>query len=213
MHKTIVSQVSRLSGYFLIVLAMALLAPAGAIAADRTALERSARSAHQKLIARVPAAKALSGDALAVLVFPKITKAGLIVGGQYGEGVLFKGGKVAGYYSTAGASYGLQAGAQQYGYAMFFMNEKALNVLNANDGFEVGVGPSLSLIHISFLFGTTLLVIRCRAGQGAGRAPVSGHPKPPWVPSKGGVYGVSFVILLPCRPIPAIRPFWPKMKA
>ena len=98
MHKTIVSQVSRLSGYFLIVLAMALLAPAGAIAADRTALERSARSAHQKLIARVPAAKALSGDALAVLVFPKITKAGLIVGGQYGEGVLFKGGKVAGYY-------------------------------------------------------------------------------------------------------------------
>ena len=146
MHKTIVSQVSRLSGYFLIVLAMALLAPAGAIAADRTALERSARSAHQKLIARVPAAKALSGDALAVLVFPKITKAGLIVGGQYGEGVLFKGGKVAGYYSTAGASYGLQAGAQQYGYAMFFMNEKALNVLNANDGFEVGVGPSVVVV-------------------------------------------------------------------
>ena len=103
---------------FLIVLAMALLAPAGAIAADRTALERSARSAHQKLIAKVPAAKALSGDALAVLVFPKITKAGLIVGGQYGEGVLFKGGKVAGYYSTAGASYGLQAGAQQYGLSL-----------------------------------------------------------------------------------------------
>ena len=61
-----------------------------------------------------------------MLVFPKITKAGLGIGGQYGDGVLFKAGKVAGYYNTSGASYGLQAGAQQFGYAMFLMNEKAL---------------------------------------------------------------------------------------
>lgn len=143
MTKTFVSQISR---YFLIALAVALLAPAAAVAADRTALERSARSAYQKLIATVPAAKALSNDALAVLVFPKITKAGLVVGGQYGDGVLFKRGKVAGYYNTAGASYGLQAGAQRYGYAMFFMNERALNTLDANEGFEVGVGPSVVIV-------------------------------------------------------------------
>ena len=146
MTKTFFSQLSRRSRYLLIALAVALLAPAGAIAADRAALERSARSAYQKLIAKVPAAKALSGDALAVLVFPKITKAGLVVGGQYGDGVLFKGGKVAGYYNTAGASYGLQAGVQKYGYAMFFMNERALNTLNANEGFEVGVGPSVVVV-------------------------------------------------------------------
>ena len=146
MDKTSVSQVSRISRWLLIAVAVAVLAPTGAIAADRSALERSARSAYQKLIAKVPAAKALSGDAVAVLVFPKITKAGLIVGGQYGDGVLFKGGKVAGYYNTAGASYGLQAGAQRYGYAMFFMNDKSLNALTANDGFEVGVGPSVVIV-------------------------------------------------------------------
>ena len=126
--------------------AATLLACAGAIAADHSALERDARNVYQKLVATVPAAKALSKNAAAVLVFPKITKAGLIVGGQYGDGVLFKAGKTAGYYNTSGASYGLQAGAQQYGYAMFMMNEKAVNALNVNDGFEVGVGPSVVVV-------------------------------------------------------------------
>jgi lipid-binding SYLF domain-containing protein len=119
------------------------LAPAVALAAARTALERDARAALQKLTATVPAAKSLSGSATAVLVFPKITKAGLGIGGQYGDGVLLKSGKVAGFYNTSGASYGLQAGAQQFGYAMFLMNDKAISALGANDGFEVGVGPSI----------------------------------------------------------------------
>lgn len=117
-----------------------------ALAADRSALERDARLDYDKLLASVPVAKSLSKDATAVLVFPKITKAGLVVGGQYGDGVLFKGGKAVAFYNTSGASYGLQAGAQQYGYAMFLMNEKALAALDANDGFEVGVGPSVVVV-------------------------------------------------------------------
>lgn len=121
-------------------LALALLP---ATAADRSGLERDARAALAKLTSTVPAAKSLSGTATAVLVFPKITKAGLGVGGQYGDGVLFKGGKAAGYYNTSGASFGLQAGAQQFGYAMFLMNEKVVGALSANEGFEVGVGPSV----------------------------------------------------------------------
>jgi lipid-binding SYLF domain-containing protein len=119
------------------------MAPAVVLAADRSALERDARAALKRLSATVPAAKSLSGSATAVLVFPKITKAGLGIGAQYGDGVLFRGGKVAGFYNTKGASYGLQAGAQQFGYAMFLMNEKAVGALGANDGFEVGVGPSV----------------------------------------------------------------------
>jgi len=119
------------------------LLPATALAADRAALERDARAALQKLTATVPAAKSLSKNAAAVLVFPKVTKAGLGIGGQYGDGVLFKQGKAVGYYNTSGASFGLQAGAQQFGYAMILMNDKALAALSANEGFEVGVGPSV----------------------------------------------------------------------
>ncbi|WP_295485620.1 lipid-binding SYLF domain-containing protein [Accumulibacter sp.] len=146
MNMNYLAHASRLSRWLLLAAVSAPLAPATAIAADRAALESDASKAYRKLIAKLPVAKALSKEAVAVLVFPKITKAGLMVGGQYGDGVLFKDGKTAGYYNTAGASYGLQVGAQQYGYAMFFMNEESLQTLNKADGFEVGVGPSIVVV-------------------------------------------------------------------
>lgn len=117
-----------------------------ASAQKRAQLDADAKRAYSKLIAAVPAAKALGKDAVAVLVFPKVTKAGLVIGGQYGEGVLMRAGKPAGYYSTAGASYGLQAGAQQYGYALFFMNDGALRALTDSGGFEIGAGPSVVVV-------------------------------------------------------------------
>ena len=129
----------------MVAVAFALL-PAAAFAADRSALERDARAALQTLTGSVPVAKSLSGSAAGVLIFPKVTKAGLGVGGQFGDGVLFKQGKVAGYYNTAGASVGLQAGAQQFSYALFLMNDKAISALSANEGFEVGVGPTVVLM-------------------------------------------------------------------
>jgi lipid-binding SYLF domain-containing protein len=117
-----------------------------ASAQGRGALDADATRAYNRLVANVPAAKAAAKQAVAVLVFPKITKAGFMVGGQFGEGVLLQAGKPAGYYSTAGASYGLQAGAQQFGYALFFMNERALKALTETNGLEVGVGPSVVVV-------------------------------------------------------------------
>jgi lipid-binding SYLF domain-containing protein len=106
-------------------------------------LQKSSQAALSSLYVKVPAAKAIGAQAKAVLVFPKVTKAGLGIGGQYGEGTLFQGGKAVAYYNTAGASTGLQVGAQTYGYAMFFMNDAALKQLDSASGFEVGVGPSI----------------------------------------------------------------------
>jgi lipid-binding SYLF domain-containing protein len=123
--------------------AISAFAPGMAVAASAAELDRDARAALGKLEAKVPAAKMLAGKAKGVLVFPGIVKAGLIVGGQYGEGVLYKGGKVAGYYNTTGASYGLQAGAQKYGYALFFMSDSALAYLGKSEGFDIGVGPTV----------------------------------------------------------------------
>ncbi|MDX1375707.1 MAG: YSC84-related protein [Burkholderiales bacterium] len=126
-------------------------APLPALAADKakspaSKLSANSHAALKRLYARVPFAKSIGPKAHAILVFPTVTKAGLMVGGQYGEGALIKGDKTIGYYSTAGASYGLQAGAQQFGYAMFFMNETALSQINKAEGFEVGVGPSVVVV-------------------------------------------------------------------
>jgi lipid-binding SYLF domain-containing protein len=114
-----------------------------AVAAGAAEIASEANASLQQLYAAVPAAKGLGASAKAILVFPKVTKAGLGVGGQYGEGALLQGGKAVAYYSTAGASVGLQAGAQTFGYALFFMNDNALGQLNKADGFEVGVGPTV----------------------------------------------------------------------
>jgi lipid-binding SYLF domain-containing protein len=137
---------------FVAILAMALVvATEPSIAQDqaKTAaaeLEKDAKAALAQLSASTPLAKGLAPQAYAILVFPKVTKAGLGVGGQYGEGALLKGGKAVSFYKTTGASFGLQAGGQQYGYAMFFMNEKAVAQLDKANGFEVGVGPSVVMV-------------------------------------------------------------------
>ncbi len=126
-----------------VVTAALAIAANPAAAADAAQLSRDAQSSLQALYAQVPSAKALGAKANAILVFPKVTKAGLGVGGQFGEGALLKGGKPVAYYNTAGASIGLQAGAQTYGYALFLMTDKAVQALDAADGFEVGVGPTV----------------------------------------------------------------------
>jgi len=123
--------------------ALTVAANAAVTRDDAAEISKNAHAALGSLYAKVAGAKALGAQAHAVLVFPKVTKAGLGIGGQSGEGALIKGGKTVGYYRTTGASFGLQAGAQTYGYAMFFMNAKALEQLDKADGFEVGVGPSV----------------------------------------------------------------------
>ena len=111
-----------------------------------TALSAEARAALTQLTGDVPAAESLLRDAKGVLVFPGVTKGGFIVGGFHGAGVLFKQGRIHGYYDTGGASYGLQAGIQHYGYALFFMSDSALQYVDNTDGWEIGVGPSIVIV-------------------------------------------------------------------
>jgi len=93
-----------------------------------------------------PKAKELSKVAKGILVFPDVLKAGLIIGAQYGEGALLVNEKTAGYYNTVAASYGLQAGVQSFGYAMFLMTDEALEYLQSSSGWEIGVGPSIVVV-------------------------------------------------------------------
>ncbi|MBM9532134.1 hypothetical protein JWG42_18435, partial [Desulfoprunum benzoelyticum] len=94
-------------------------------AASAAEIDQAVNLALEKLYASTPAAAELAKVSKGVLLFPDVVKAGLIVGGQYGEGALRVDGKTVGYYNTLAASYGLQAGAQTFGYAMFLMNDSA----------------------------------------------------------------------------------------
>ena len=104
------------------------------------------RAALQELVAQNSAAAQCKSKALAVLVFPKVVKAGFVLGAQSGEGILFIRGRPNGRYRTVAASYGLQAGVQEYGYALFLMNQKAVDWVNNTRGWEIGTGPSVVIV-------------------------------------------------------------------
>jgi lipid-binding SYLF domain-containing protein len=99
-----------------------------------------------KLYTASPTARDISTTAKGVLVFPAIVKGGFVVGGAYGEGALRQGNKTVGYYNSVAASYGLQAGAQKFGYALVFMDEASIDYLSRSDGWEIGVGPSVVVV-------------------------------------------------------------------
>ena len=129
-----------------IVIAAALSAMNLASAATAEDLDEDSRQALQTLSQTHPLAKQLSQTAKAVLVFPNVVKAGLIFGGSYGEGELIEGSVVVDYYNTVGGSWGLQAGAQSYGYAIFLMTDDAVSYLSESKGWEIGVGPTVVVV-------------------------------------------------------------------
>src|SRR5262245_66351041 len=136
-------------GAGLIALALTVLPPMNARtapAASAAEINRDATAALNQLYQKTPDAKKLATRAKAILIFPSVYKAGFMFGAQYGEGALRKGNKTVGYYNTVAASYGFQAGAQQFGYVLFFMNDGALAYLDKTDGFEIGSGPRVVVL-------------------------------------------------------------------
>ena len=132
---------------FALVLATTLaLAVPSARAASAEELNTDGQAALNRLYSQSSRAARYGKSARAILVFPKIVKAGFMVGAQGGEGVLFVGGRPAGYYRIRAVSYGLQAGGQAFSYALFLMNDGAVAYLNRSDGWSIGSGPSVVVV-------------------------------------------------------------------
>ena len=112
-------------------------------AASAAGIDADVHAALTNLHGQQPVTKMLARKAVAILVFPTMVKAGFIVGAQYGEGALLVKGRTAGYYNSLSGSYGLQAGAQSFGYVLFIMTHSAANYLKRSAGWEIGVGPSV----------------------------------------------------------------------
>jgi lipid-binding SYLF domain-containing protein len=101
-----------------------------------------------KLFAEVKGTKSIIKKANGLLVFPKVVKAGIGIGGEYGEGALRIKGRTVDYYSTAAASIGLQLGVQQKTIIIAFMDKGALKKFRESSGWKVGVDASIAVITI-----------------------------------------------------------------
>jgi lipid-binding SYLF domain-containing protein len=121
-----------------------------ATAATSEDLDKDSQQALQTLYDTNPVAKTLSQTAKAILVFPNIVKAGLVFGGSYGEGELIEDMQVVDYYNSVTGSWGLQVGAQSYGYVVFLMTDDAIKYLKESKGWEIGVGPTVVAVDEGF---------------------------------------------------------------
>ena len=97
---------------------------------------------------KIDGADAFLGIAKGALVFPKVYKAGIGLGGEYGEGALRVAGTTVDYYSTAAASFGFQLGAQAKTIVILFTEESALRKFRESEGWKVGVDGSVALVDI-----------------------------------------------------------------
>jgi lipid-binding SYLF domain-containing protein len=131
----------------LCVLGLALGAPRSH-AASAAALDADARATMDRFFSSVGGARELSSKAQAILVFPSVVKAGLGIGGEYGEGVLYERGKANGYYNVVSASVGFQLGVQSRSVIIMFMTPEALRSFRKTKGWKVGVDGSVAIITV-----------------------------------------------------------------
>jgi len=116
--------------------------------AKRSEIDNGVSSALDQLYRQEPGSRGLVQQAKGTLVFPKVFKAGLIVGGEYGEGALRVAGRTVDYYSATAGSLGLQAGAQEKSVFILFMTDDALSKFRSSSGWEVGGDASVALINV-----------------------------------------------------------------
>jgi lipid-binding SYLF domain-containing protein len=133
-------------------LAMAALAAAvaGSPALAKTAAEIDTEvdAALEEFRADAKGADTLLAKSEGVLMFPSVIKAGIGLGGEYGEGALRIDGKTVDYYSTAAASIGLQLGAQKKSVLILFLDKEALAKFRASSGWEAGVDGSVAVVQV-----------------------------------------------------------------
>jgi len=129
---------------------LALVVCSTGLAASKAEIDANVDAALEEFYGEAAAGRALAEQAAGMLVFPRVIKAGIGIGGEYGEGALIVGGSTVGYYSTASASIGFQLGAQVKSQIVLFMTDDALNNFQNSDGWEAGVDGSVAIVE----FGT-----------------------------------------------------------
>ncbi|MEO1243421.1 MAG: YSC84-related protein [Pseudomonadota bacterium] len=130
------------------IFAVAVMAFGAAQAASKEKIDRRTDKALTEFRSEISGADEVLAKAAGVLVFPSVKKAGIGIGGEYGEGALRIGGDSAAYYSTASASIGFQLGAQARRQIIVFLDPDALEKFRLSDGWEIGVDASVAVITL-----------------------------------------------------------------
>ena len=119
-----------------------------ASAASAKEIDIKADAALERFCQEVASGKKFLDSAQGVLIFPSVIKAGIGIGGEFGEGALRIAGKTVDYYSTAAASIGFQLGVQSKTVILVFLDKGALKKFRKSSGWEIGVDGAVALVTV-----------------------------------------------------------------
>ena len=131
-----------------LVAAFALVAEPRSSAAGAAGIDAAANETLHSFVRQVPGARELANKAAGILVFPNVVKAGIGIGGEYGEGILLNQKQVGGYYNLISASFGFQLGVQARSIIIMFMTQDALAGFQRRAGWKIGVDGSVTVITV-----------------------------------------------------------------
>lgn len=131
-----------------LMLLVAMFCATSVLAASADKLNRESDKALQVFREDVDGAEVFLSQAAGYLVFPRVIKVGIGIGGETGEGVLRVGGQTTAYYRTTAGSFGFQLGAQAKSIVIAFMTRDALDKFRNASGWKVGVDGSVALIDL-----------------------------------------------------------------
>jgi lipid-binding SYLF domain-containing protein len=132
----------------LVALVANIAAPHISEAASASEIEADANDTLHSFVRQVPGARELAAKAAGILVFPSVVKAGIGIGGEYGEGILLNQQRVEGYYNLISASFGFQLGVQERSVIIMFMTQDALRGFEERAGWKIGVDGSVTIITV-----------------------------------------------------------------
>jgi lipid-binding SYLF domain-containing protein len=127
---------------------MALFGASMTLAASKQEIDASVSTALSHFNAMNPSHRELERKAVGMLVFPRVTKGGVGVAGEYGEGALLVGGQTVGYYSVSSASVGVTIGLAKHREILLFMTQEALDKFRNSKGWSVGADASVALVKV-----------------------------------------------------------------
>lgn len=137
----------RINAFFAAVLVVCgLFHGAQAVAQSRDIIDSGVRDALKQFQLLDSRNERLAKKAAGILVFPQVTKGGIALAGEYGEGALQIDGSTVDYYSIASASVGLTAGMATHSEIILFMTPEALRTFIHSRGWSVGADTSVTVV-------------------------------------------------------------------
>ena len=125
---------------------VALTSSAASFAATETQIDTRVSQTLVYFNTITPENKVLGDKAAGVLVFPRVTKGGVGVAGEFGEGVLQVNGKTVGYYKVGAASVGLTLGLAKHSEIIMFMTQDSLDKFTSSDGWSIGADAGITVV-------------------------------------------------------------------